>query len=67
MSLFQRSAPGMVRVNRPWPFTAAGSRSPHASKGATDKQRKAAMKCRVKNCRLWLWNLVDTKRVRLEK
>jgi YD repeat-containing protein len=43
MSLFQRSAPGMVRVNRPWPFTAAGSRSPHAGKGATDKQRKAAM------------------------
>jgi hypothetical protein len=43
MSLFQRSAPGMVRVNRLWPFTAAGSRSPHAGNGATDKQQKAAM------------------------
>jgi YD repeat-containing protein len=43
MSLFQRSAPGMVRVNRLWPFTAAESRSPHAGNGATGQQQKAAI------------------------
>jgi YD repeat-containing protein len=43
MSLFQEPAPGMVRVNRLWPFTPAGPRSPNASNSATDQPRKPAM------------------------